>query len=378
MAESKRAPSPDLDTLMPLLLAQWRRFRKEPGPPDRLQTREFRSTVAAIHKLQKGQSGDYFADPELLSAYLLYPWVVHYQQGLSLINELPTTPRRVLDLCSGGLPFALAALRHGAHEVTAVDQNLTALQLGAEVCGRYGYAVNLRQWNCLKGPCPVSGPFDLIIMAHCLEELFPSSSAGWRERQDAFIDNLLSTLSPEGYLLIVDSSLVEMNHRILALRDRLVEQGVPVQAPCVWRGECPALKTKDSPCYAQREFEKPFLIKELQRACNINLGSLKMSYIIFRSPQAQWPALPQTPPHYRVISPPIESYQGKRYFLCGTDGKRSLGSHLRQHPAESRAFEFLKRGELISIEDALQKGNSLDIVEGTRVSVKAACNKPII
>lgn len=368
---------------MPILIGAWRRFHKEAGPPDVLQTREFRGVVEAVTQLKKGleETGslfgqDYFADRNLLGAYLLYQWVIHYQQGLTLINEIPTTPRRVLDICSGPAPFAFAALRHGAGEVTALDRNLTALQLGAEVCGRYGMPLNVRQWHGPGEPLPETGTYDLIILGHCLEELYPSNMPNMASRQKGFLNGLLNRLSPEGFLLIVDSSLSEANQRVLHIRDDLVSSGVPVQAPCVWRGACPAAQTTNNPCYAQRELEKPYLIKEIQRGASINLGSLKMSYVIFRSPKAQWPQLPDQN-LFRIISPPIESHHGKRYYLCGTGGKKSLGSHLTQHPRESRAFEYLKRGELISIQGALEKNNALDVIKGTELSVEAACGKPL-
>lgn len=146
---------------------------------------------------------------------------------------------------------------------------------------------------------------------------------------ERLLKSLFSRLHPHGHLLIVDSSLNETNRRVLMLRDHLVEQGIPVQAPCVWKGECPALKAS-SQCYAQRELEKPRLIKDIQRSASINLNSLKMSYIIFRHPDAGWPNIGNDP-LYRVISPPIETFSGKRFYLCGTDGKQ-LGSHPKRTP----------------------------------------------
>lgn len=383
MKSHKKTPLHDLDNIVPILLGAWRRMHKLSGPSDKLQTREFRSVVTGVKALQEksldGQSligRDYFTDKNLLGAYLLYDWIVHYQQGLSLLGELPAPPRRVLDICSGAAPFAFAALRHGAQEVIATDRNESALQLGAEVCGRNGFPLTVRRWDCLKQPLPVDGPFDLIILAHCLEELFPQSVKGWQEQQNAFIASLLRKLTPEGHLLIVDSSYNEANRRVLMLRDHMVANGIPVQAPCVWRGECPALKTPNSPCYAQREFEKPYLVKEIQRAASINLSSLKMSYVIFRNTAAGWP-VPETEPFYRVISPPVESFSGKRFYLCGTDGKKQLESRLSNHPPESRAFDYLKRGELIAVTDALRKENALDVIQDTVVRVVAACGKPV-
>lgn len=382
MKKNKKTPSPDLENIMPILIGAWRRMLKISGPPDRLQTREFQEVVASVKILQersdKGQSlvgQDYFKNSNLLGAYLLYDWVLHYQQGLSLIGELPEAPRRVLDICCGAAPFAFAALRHGAQEVIAADQNVSALQLGAEVSGRYGLPLAIRQWNCLKQPMTFEGQFDLIILAHCLDDLFPSSEKGWMERQKTFLNMLFSHLTTNGHLLIVDSSLNEANRRILMLRDAMVQEGIPVQAPCVWRGECPALKA-NSQCYAQRMLEKPRMIKDIQRTASINLNSLKMSYLIFRNPLAGWPDI-ENQPLYRIISPPIDTFTGKRFYLCGTEGRRQLGSHIENHPLESRAFEYLKRGELIAVSDALGKQNALDIVQGTVVRVVAACGKPL-
>jgi SAM-dependent methyltransferase len=380
----KRIPPHDLESIIPILIGMWRRLHKLSGPSDVLQTREFRGVVSAIKTLQQKSEGqksliesDYFSNPDLLGAYLLYYWIIHYQQGLSLLNEIPATPMRVLDVCSGPAAWSFAALRHGAHNVIAVDRNIKSLELGAEVCGRYGMPLTIRKWDCLKEPLPVEGQFDLIIVAHCLEELFPPSKKNGIETQNTFIRKLLNFLTPQGFLLVVDDSFQESNRRILQLRDHFVKEGVPIQAPCVWKGECPALKTPNSPCYAQRDMEKPYILKELQRAAQINLSSLKMSYIIFRSPQAAWPTLPDQS-LYRIISPPVESYHGKRYYLCGTDGKKNLGSHMNPLPKESRAFEYLKRGELISIKNPLEKHQALDIIEGTSVTVKAACGKPLI
>ena len=230
----KKSPSLDLETLMPILIGMWRRFHQLSGPPDLLQTREFRGVVDALQVLRKGLfedksliGKDYFSQPELLGAYLLYYWTVHYQEGLSLINEIPQVPGRVLDLCSGLAPFAFAALKHGAGEVYAVDQNRKALEMGAEIAGRYGFPLTVRQGNCLHGRAAVEGDFDLIILGHCLEELFPESQKGWKEAQNSFIRSLLKKVRPAGHLLIVDRSELDINHRILHLRDALAAEEYP-------------------------------------------------------------------------------------------------------------------------------------------------------
>lgn len=382
--KNKRNPPLDLENITPLLMTAWRRMHKEPGPKDRLQTREFRGVVSGVKSLMEetfeGKSligQNYFENIHLLGAHLLYFWTLHYQEGMSLLGELPEPPRRVLDLCSGAAPFSFAALRHGAKEVFALDQSALALQYGAELCGRYGLTLNARKANCLKWPLPIEGKFDLIILGYAIEELFPKTTPGWKENQTHYIRRLLSLLTEDGYLLIVDKSLQEQNQRILQIRDILVKEGVQIQAPCIWQGECPSLKTPNSPCYAQRELEKTFLIKEIQRSASINLSSLKMSYLLIRSPAAKKIAFSDA--HlYRVTSPPIETFHGKRFYLCGNDGKKTLGSAMNTYPKSAKAFEFLRRGELISIEKAIEKPMAFDISEETTIYVKAPCGKPFI
>jgi hypothetical protein len=54
-----------------------------------------------------------------------------------------------------------------------------------------------------------------------------------------------------------------------------------------------------------------------------------------------------------------------------------LGSRFAQLPLESKAFEYLKRGELIKITGALEQPHGFDIIEGTSVTVESACGKPV-
>lgn len=340
-----------LDELMPLVVQAYRRLAKEEGPLDKLQTREFRKIV---DDLQKGN--------ETLFTYLLYFMPVHYQEGLSLIKECPETPKRVLDLFSRTGPFALAALEIGAKEVMMLDGSNEWLEVGSGIIGRMGYPVQTRVWKG-ENRLPVDGNFDLIIAA------YPTSPL-----KDDFILYLMSRLNPHGLLLLVDKSLPEFNRPFLERRDRLVKAGLCVQAPCVWKGECVALKS-NAPCYAQREFEKPHIIKELQRGAGINLSSLKMSYLLLRRAESGWPEVAE--PSYRVISPPIETMQGKHFYLCGTDGKKMLTSTLSAHPKASRAYEYLKRGELIAPILERRNKNTLEIVEDTIIKVIAPVGKPV-
>lgn len=338
-----------LDELIPLCFQQYRKITKETGTLDRLQTREFKRVAA---ELKSGK--------ETIGASLLYYMPLRYQEGLSLIGECGKPPKRVLDLFAGAGPYSLAALEKGAGEVVMMGKDVALLEAGAEIIGRMGYPVATREWD-IKKPLRLEGEYDLIIAAYPDEPL-----------SDEFIHRLINKLSPEGSLLLVASSQPDENRAFLERRDRLVKSGYPVQAPCVYRGECVALKSK-APCYAQRPLIKAPIIKDLQRSAGINLSSLKMSYLLVRRKEAGWP---QVPPCDRVVSPPIETVHGERFFLCGTEGKRLLGSKLKVHPKASRAYEYLKRGELITIKDATLYKDNIEIEENSILKVIAPLGFP--
>jgi hypothetical protein len=370
--KTKRLPpaTPNFEELIPLLFKTWRKWLDLPvGPLDRLQTREFQSVIEALGHFH--QEKDY-SNKEQIGAYLLYDWILHYVQGLSLLQELPSMPRKVLDLCSGACPFALAALRSGASDVFALDERAELLKLGTEILGKFGYPLSVRQHNCkdLKFPTPQQ-PWDLIILGYGLFELFQDPAS-----QKSYIQSLLHKLSPEGHLLIVEPSEQKENRRFLALRDLLAENGVSIYAPCIWKGACPALQHGSTVCFAQRPFDKPPIIKDIQRASSIQLSSVKMSYLILKSANCPAQSLPSKP-LYRVVSPPIETFRGERLFLCGTEGRKTLGSKLKQHPKHSRAFEYLKRGDLLSVQDATCVRDDLEITDRTVVELIAPCGKPV-
>ncbi len=363
-------PKPLWDTLYPMLISRWRKLMKLPlGPADKLQTREFRTLVENLLSYKDSKE---LSSQEIFAAYLMYEWPLHYAQGISLIQELPTKPTKVLDLGTLGAPFCLAALQHGATEVLAVGENEQALKYGADLCGHLGYPISIRVANPKDTRnLSSSGPWDLIILSYSLFRQF-----GTLENRLSYIKQVLSLLSPDGHLLIVEESANQVNREFLRLRDEINSQNISILAPCLWKGNCPALKHGTSPCFAQRPLEKPFMIKEIQRASNINLSSLKMSYLILRSPHATAPELPKN--LYRVVSPSLNTFRGERYFLCGTSGKRTLGTTLKEHPKQSRAFDYLKRGDVISIEHAAEMEEDMQITDKTLLQLKAPCDKPVV
>lgn len=361
---------PEWDLLFPLLIDLRRTLLKLPaGPADRFQTREFRSLIEDIEAHR--HSSEDLSSREALSAYFLYEWPLRYAEGLSLLKELPQPAKRVLEIGAKGAPFSFAASQYGALEVFALDENEEALRRGAQIFGHFGYPVSVRKFEPMR-PLPVTGSWDLIILPYTLFSRFTSV-----EDRLSYLKRLMPLLSETGHLLLVESSESSVNREFLALRDAIFAEGISIAAPCLGIRKCPALRHGSSACYAQRPLEeKPFILKEIQRALNIKQNSLKMSYLLLRSPKSSAPEIPEN--LYRVISPPVETYKGTRRFLCGTSRQVSLGTGLQEHPKASKAFEYLKRGDVIAIENASEIEDDLVIKENTSVILYAPCDKPVL
>jgi hypothetical protein len=307
----------DLEELMLQLIGAWRRFQRIPGPPDRLQTREFRTTCEHIKEIEKAAlklscpPATFYSD-SIVAAYILYHFPLHLLEGLSILSEFQTMPKKVLEIASGAGPFAWASLLKGASDVTIIDKNPRALSLAGDIIGKAGFPLTIRNLTWPKDFLFSGAPYDLIIIGHALFEL-----GSTKEERCRLIKACLDHLSQDGALLLVERPEKEHNLAFLEIRDHFATQNVPIFAPCFWQGECPQRKAHAC-CFAQRPFEKPFLMKELQRGAGIFLNSLKMSYMIFQGnthhPQGA----------YRVVSPPLDERGKKRYFLCGASSFRAL------------------------------------------------------
>ncbi len=368
MSKRTPIPSPDWESIYSLLITRYRKLMKLPiGPLDRLQTREFRHLIEHVQKLSSHPN---LEDKDLLAAYLMYQWPIHYAQALSLIQELPIKPTRVLDLGAKAAPFSLAALQWGAKEAIAIDTQELALKYAADLCGHIGHPISIRTHDYrLTRQLPVEGKWDLIVLGYSLFSRLQDP-----QTQADYVQELLFWLSETGFILIVEDSSLETNRRFLTLRDEIAARNIPIQAPCIWKGNCPALKHGSSPCFAQRPFSMPWILREIQRAADIHLSSLKMSYLIL---SAQ-PTHTKTPPLYRVVSPPVKTHQGSRFFLCGSNGKKTLGSSLSEIPPQAKAFSYIQRGDVLQIEGAQETGQDFEIVKDSTVRLYAPCDKPIV
>ena len=193
----------------------------------------------AVQRISLGLTRDrglagarYMDEPALLAAYLLFYWPVSYAQVRRLLTELPPLSGPVLDLGSGLAPGTFAALDAGATRGLALDRSRASLAVAAQLSGLDHRQVTTQRW--VPGERLPQGHFQLIIVQHLLNEL--GQGAEGIEQRTALCRELLGHLSGGGTSSLVEPALRETSRELLQVRDCLVEEGISVRAPCLYRG----------------------------------------------------------------------------------------------------------------------------------------------
>lgn len=368
----------DLDKWMPRLIAAWRKTRR--GPEGELLPNEIRELGTSVRKLSLGLTRErelagarYMDDPKLLGAYLLFYWPVSYAQARQALGELPR-PRSVLDLGSGPGPIAFAALDAGASEVTAADRSKNALTLARQLAAEAGEALATREWDPQRNPNPPEGEFDLITLGHVLNELFGTGDAAVKRRAE-IVELLLSKVKKRGTVLSIEPALRDTSRALLQLRDLLVRQGYAVRAPCLYRGDCPALVKDSDWCHAERSWRMPPVVEQIAKAASLHKESLKMSYLALAPKGEAWPQLPEGR-HFRIVSEPLEGKGRQRYIGCGPEGRVGLALQEKHRTDANAPFFRLNRGDVVRVTETEPRGDGLTLTERSEAKVVAPAGKP--
>ncbi len=376
----------DLARWIPRLVAAWRKIAQARGPSRELTPAEIKRVAGGVRRLSRGLTRDrtfaglpYMDEPELLGAYLLFYWPISYAQGRQVLGELTGRPRSVLDLGSGPGPLAFAALDAGAAEVIAADRSRRALAIARELATEAGEGIATREWNPQGGLTALDASrkqrFDLVLFGHLLNELFGREEAAL-ERRAALVEEALGRLKPGGSAVIIEPALRETSRNLLRVRDLLVARGYAVRAPCLYRGNCPALIKETDWCHAEREWETPRLVEELARAAGLHKEALKMSYLVLAPKGEPWP---EPPPGrlFRIVSEPLEGKGRQRFIGCGPEGRIGLALQEKHRADRNASFFRLKRGDVVRLTETESRGDGFALSDRSEVSVVAPAGRPV-
>jgi ribosomal protein RSM22 (predicted rRNA methylase) len=326
----------------------------------------------------------YLDDPNHAAAYLSYFLPVNLSKVQVLLDELPNDnsteipdrPMAVLDLGCGPGTGALALLdwlwhrspgRAKSLSVLAADASQTSLQDVKKLWDGYCSEVGIPNagLRCVEGNLehPLKGdlgkqivrggPYDFIIMANCLNELFPTAVDPPVERA-AIVGQLLPFLAPHGTIMIVEPALRQTARGLHQMRNHLLKQGLcTVYSPCLHEGACPALDHPDDWCHEERPWQTPQAIAALDREVGFIKDALKFSYLLLRTDGRT--IVTRSPQTFRVVSELRELKGEKRAWLCNETGRPEVGRLDRKASFQNEAVDGWHRGAIVQIERIVRK-----------------------
>lgn len=346
----------------------------------------------------------YLDDPAHASAYLSYFLPVNLSKVQVLLDELPNDsgmeasdhPMAVLDLGCGPGTGALALLDwlwHRSPErakpvsVLAADASYAPLRDTKRLWDAYCQEVGISSagLQCVEGNLehPLKGdlgkqivrggPYDLIIMANCLNELFPASVDPPAERAGV-VAQLLPFLAPHGTIMIIEPALRQTARALHQMRNHMLKQGLcTVYSPCLHEGRCPALDHPDDWCHEERPWQTPPAIAAIDRDVGFIKDALKFSYLLLRTDGRT--IVTRSPQTFRVVSELRKLKGDTRAWLCNELGRSEVGRLDRAESATNAVWEDCQRGSIIRLDGVKRKeGSTLGRIpaEGTVEMIRQA------
>ncbi len=317
-------------------------------------------------------------------AYLRYFLPVNLCKIRRLLDEMPQgwpdqasgRPIRILDVGSGPGAGVLAAFdwfhqhwpeRIRELSVVAIDVSAEALKqarllwdvycresgaTGGQLIAYEGSLERSSNGSWLKS-VDQQAPYDLIIMANCLNELF-SRTANPIESRVELVTQLLARLTPTGTLMIVEPALRDISRALHQVRDRLIqEKRCTIYSPCLHENSCPALVNPFDWCHEERGWEPPLGIQKIDEAVGFIKDALKFSYLLLRKDGRT--IVERRPDVYRVVSELRELKGEKRAWLCNELGRSEIGRQDRLASPANAAVDAWHRGAIVQIERVVRK-----------------------
>ena len=328
-----------------------------------------------------GVSARYLDDPALGAGYAAYFLPVNFAKIQILLSEMPNdwadrSAISVLDIGAGPGTASLAVLdwlsgrprvNPTVLNVTALDHSKSALMEATRLWNNYGPGT-------LVGPAKLTtsveqietigrqdlshitrkkAPYDLIIIANCLNELF-QDSADHDAQRATLLERVLSVLKQDGTLMVVEPALRSTARALHRVRDRLLTQELcTVYSPCLHEKPCPALIKVDDWCHEERAWDPPEWISAFDRDVGLIKDALKFSYVLFRKDGRV--IMPRSPNVYRVVSE-LRIFKGeKRAWVCNEQGRSEVGRQDRLATNSNGAFDAWHRGAIVQIDQIVRK-----------------------
>ena len=337
------------------------------GPLDaRDSVKRIASGLAKLHRGLTRERGrftkkKYLADAQLRHAYATYMLCAQAPKLMAVLERIGPLPNlgrplRVLELgCgpgTGASILGLLAEEEGIDlDYTGTDWSPSALKEAERLTEVMGFKEmkfsQLDMSKALARQLGTQDPFDLILCMNVLNEL-PS------ERLILLVNELKKWLTPAGVALVIEPAAMAQSRHIIEMRERVVQAGLSVLAPCTHTHACPALERDDDWCHDTWAFSRPDFMAAVDRIVGTRRETLK----------ATWFAFGRRPPRdeassniVRVVSERFQEKGRTHALVCGTDGFRKIELQKRDRTPENKSFWSAERYDLLSLDNLTVVGH---------------------
>ncbi|MFY4728527.1 small ribosomal subunit Rsm22 family protein [Nitrospira sp. BLG_2] len=362
-------------TVSPLLLDVINELVEREGLPQKKLTQTVAELSRLFTKDRNHLTRSYLDEDLLRVGYLQYFLPVNLVKIQLLFEEMPAPEPvegfSVLDIGSGPGTGALAVLDWwhqrklpNALSVAAVDDTSGALRQAKQLWERYCRAAGIQEADLRTYEGDLErrawleqvrqkGPFDLIILSNCLNEIFVNIDDPIMART-ALVEEFLTLLTTRGTMMIVEPALRQTSRALHQLRDRLLQmKRCTIYSPCLHESNCPALAKPDDWCHEERAWEPPAIIKGIDEEVGFIKDALKFSYLLLRNDGKT--IVNRRADVYRVVSELRELKGEKRAWLCNEQGRPAVGRQDRLASLGNEAFDQWHRGAIVQIEKIVRK-----------------------
>ncbi len=265
-------------------------------PPSALKkAREALSKTYSI----SGSSTLTFRDGDMRLAYLASRMPATYAAVASVLKYLPISPKQWLDLGAGPgtASWAIATLFPSALQGVLIEQNQETIVLGKQLASVHP-VLSSAQWRSESLPVPISNA-DVAIFSYSLGELAsPLAMIDAWEKSDIPFLVIVEPGTPRGFSLIRKA------------RDRVLEFGAKLIAPCPHAFACP-LKGDDW-CHFSVRLPRSRLHRYLKGG-DLGYEDEKYSYLIASRSAFETPSA-------RILRHPQKNSGHVRLVLCTEKG----------------------------------------------------------
>jgi len=266
-------------------------------------------------------------------AYLAYFLPLNHARVQAVVKEAHTQSffeglDRVIDFGSG---FGTASLALTGH-----FQKFTLIEKAKDICSRFDFLPREQSTWFDKAPSFVQQQSSLAVFSYSLTEL--TDLPPWAKQMEA--------------LMILEPSTQQDGRKLLELRQKLIDNGYSLWAPCTHQGRCPLLiQSKTDWCHDRIHFEMPKWYASLEQHLPMKNRTLTTSYLLARKKKAPARASNLA----RTVGDRLEEKGKDRQMFCRGEEREFLAWMHKQGLRQE-----IPRGVLIELpEDAQKVSNEL-------------------